>query len=253
MATPTYRFHVDQKTRESTIATWNYMNAKGWKLAMYQTDSVVIPKARNDCVAQAKKMNAEWLMFIDSDMVFEPNYVEMLLEHDKDVVGGLCVKRVPPFNSTVYFRQSNKMYVPLDGADPSALKLNSLINVDGTGTAFLLVRMSVFDKLEQPYFAMPEGAEGGVLGEDLYFCEKLDKAGVEMYVDTGVMVGHLGEYPYTYLDRLSYLEYERLNGRSGAGVEGSTGGVCENFGTGVSSLLRASRATDEVPSESVQD
>ena len=101
---PTYRFNVEPQTRQSMTAMLEYMRHEGYAMSVYQADSALVAKGRNDAVVQARELGAEWLMFIDSDMVFEPDHVEMLLKHDLDVVGGLCTKRVPPFSSTIYFR-----------------------------------------------------------------------------------------------------------------------------------------------------
>lgn len=278
---PTYRMNVEMKTRESFYAMMSYMRERGYPLATHQPDSALIHKSRCDAVHAAQDSGADYLMFIDSDMVFEPNYVEMLLAHDKDVVGGLCVKRVPPYTSTIYFyREEEGSYVPLDSADPNAVILNALIPCDGTGTAFVLIKMSVFDGMEEPYFSMPpigwmevvEAArevnkevtkdsqkalsdalefQDGInssCGEDLFFCNRLRQKGVEVFVDTGVLVGHIGEFPFTYIDRLGLAEVQGVEQKdaNGTGSPGPEGGVSPHDGAGVASLLRASRKAKEV-------
>ena len=277
---PTYHFDIPRATRESTNAAMRYLRERGYRVTLYQPDSVLVDKARNDCVEGARELGADWLMFIDSDMVFDPNHIEMLIEHNKDVVGGLCVKRVEPFFSTIYFhREEDDKYVPLDSANPNAVVLNSLIPCDGTGSAFLLLKMSVFDRLEKPYYALPPAhwyevvraarefvdgdgevpidrlkaavgksyEDNGFIGEDLFFCNQLRFAGVEVFVDTGVLVGHVGEYPFTFIDRLGYAEIHK-NGEERGATAAKTG-VRSDSGAGISALLRATRKAEAVSSK----
>ena len=69
------------------------------------------------------------------------------------------------------------------------------MSVDKVGFGAVLIKMSVFDKIQQPYFVME-----GELGEDYYFCAKAKKAGFDIWVDTGSVVAHAGTYFYTIKD-----------------------------------------------------
>ena len=56
----------------------------------------------------------------------------------------------------------------------------------------LMIRMSVFDKLEQPYFnydafLSPEG--GSVGSEDYYFCDRARDKGIKIWMDTDLSFG----------------------------------------------------------------
>ena len=57
----------------------------------------VLVHQRNECI---NKMDGDWILFIDSDMVFQPGAVKTLVETQKkfdlDIVGGLCFQRTPP-------------------------------------------------------------------------------------------------------------------------------------------------------------
>jgi hypothetical protein len=58
--------------------------------------------------------------------------------------------------------------------------------------------MSVFDKIDQPYFFYkePKSKEDDGMGEDVWFCEKVNEAGMEVWCDPTVEVSHVGEYIY---------------------------------------------------------
>ena len=68
-----------------------------------------------------------------------------------------------------------------------------LTEVHGCGMGIVLVRTSVFPRLKYPWFSWVnyQGAARNVLGEDLFFCEELRKAGIPRYVDARVGCGHM--------------------------------------------------------------
>jgi AmiR/NasT family two-component response regulator len=54
---------------------------------------------------------------------------------------------------------------------------------------------------------MPEReAEGIFLSEDYAFCENARKVGVKAYIDTGIQLGHIGEYVYTLKDVVEHQQ-----------------------------------------------
>lgn len=55
-----------------------------------------------------------------------------------------------------------------------------------------MVRREVFEKIEYPWFDWPELMKDG--GEDTVFCDKAKFEGeFPIYVDSGVIVGHIGQ------------------------------------------------------------
>ncbi len=67
----------------------------------------------------------------------------------------------------------------------------------GVPTGCTLVKMSVFDKIEKPYFSFEYTKEGIMkMSQDIYFCKKVNKAGLEVWCDPTLEVGHIGSYQY---------------------------------------------------------
>ena len=59
----------------------------------------LVYQARNDLSIKALNENFDYMMWFDSDMTFEPNTLEMLLEdceEGRDLVCGLCFSRQLP-------------------------------------------------------------------------------------------------------------------------------------------------------------
>lgn len=155
---------------------------------------------RNESV---QRMRGDWLLFIDDDMVWEPDVIGRLVqtrdEFDLDMVGGLCCRRTPPYNPTLYARDqptSGKLRFIEDWTD-------DIVEVDATGMAFIVIHKRVFERIaESPMPSLESRQAGpgpdffrwqGTLGEDLRFCEDAKKSGSRIWVDTRVKIGHVSE------------------------------------------------------------
>ncbi len=169
-----------------------------------------VEHSRNLVAAQfLDNKTADWLLWIDSDMGFSHDALEQLLAHaDADelpIVGGLCygfkdiggdglngmVRR--PF--TTMFRwqeQGDKAaFSPIVHYPP-----NTLVPVDATGAAFVLIHRSVFEKIRREYgdvwysrITNPT-IPGSRFGEDISFCVRAAALGCRMAVHTGVRTNH---------------------------------------------------------------
>ena len=146
-----------------------------------------IVSARNLIVDQAIKQECDWIFWIDDDMVIKPdvNIIEKLMAHDKDIVAPLFFARSYPYIPMIFKRKTwGTRYCVYDNIIDYP---KGLLKVDGIGFGCVLTKVEMFKKLAQPYFWANE-----VFGEDLYFCEGCSRAGVEIYCDTTIDVGHIG-------------------------------------------------------------
>lgn len=141
--------------------------------------SCYVARNRNEIVAQAKSFGVTHLMFIDSDMAFENAGIEKLMAHDKDIVGAMYNKRRLPLENIVYeYTDQTELFELKEGFLP---------------TGFMLIKMSVFEKLPEPWF---ESISTRGWAEDRYFCEEARKAGFKIYCDPTIKLKHIGNYPY---------------------------------------------------------
>jgi len=144
--------------------------------------------ARNKAVETAQSAGCDYIFFIDADMIVPPDTFERLVAHDKECVGCLAFKRAAPYLPLVYRLEETTE----DGRYRFGIRddwpKNELTKVDAIGGACFLVKTSVFDKLERPYFYIKENT-----GEDIWFSILMIEKEIPMYVDTGAPVGHLGE------------------------------------------------------------
>jgi GT2 family glycosyltransferase len=148
-----------------------------------------IQEMRNTLVERALEMSmtdgVTHLLFLDADMVYPRDTIKKLWDAKKDIVGGLCFKRWPPFHPTLF------------GGEPSKLELidpypeNEIIEVTATGTGCLLINLNVFAKIDYPWFEFAQTDEGRPIGEDVNFCYKARDAGIKIHVDTSIRTEHL--------------------------------------------------------------
>ena len=134
---------------------------------------------RNRLIQKAIDEKCTHLLFIDSDMMFEKDSAIRLLKRNKDIIGVNYHKRKLPVEAIV---QNPK-------------KLQGLTTCDAVGTGFMLIRLDIFKKLEQPWFFWAY-ADGEPVGEDFWFCAKAREMGYNIYCDMGLKMGHIGDFIY---------------------------------------------------------
>jgi hypothetical protein len=165
-------------------------------------------EARNDMAAAFLAGGDDWLLIVDSDMGFQPDALYKLLQvaHpvERPIVGGLCFVarqvepdgyqgyRVRPLPTLMDFRPDTDgvkkfMSMPL-------YPVNQVVSVAATGSAFILIHRSAFEKIAEKHGATwynrTPGADGKLLGEDVSFCVRAWDSGVPVMVHTGVRTTH---------------------------------------------------------------
>lgn len=163
-------------------------------IALLNTKGSLIVTNRNTLVEQAAQLECEWLLFLDSDMLFPRDTIARLIAHDKDIVGATYCKRVPPYEMLGRTLTGDQLEVA-----------SGLVEVAGLPTGCLLVRRTVFEKLCRPYFRTPAHEEGEIdglpahiEGEDYYFCRVAREAGFSVWldVDLTMQLGHIGQHVF---------------------------------------------------------
>lgn len=170
------------------------MAASGLPLQLITSKSSIVAEARNTGVDHAKKFDAHYLLFLDSDMLFPPTTLFRLLLHGKDIVGATYAKRIFPFEA---------LGTSING--PSAVPTSDLVEMQRIPTGCLLIKMSVFEKLTRPYFRFEIDSQGAIVGEDYVFCDRAREAGFRIWCDVTISreLGHLGQK----IHRLSHASF----------------------------------------------
>lgn len=142
------------------------------------------------------RLDYDYLMWIDSDILFTPEQFHKLLSHNVDIVSGIYRMGGGEAYATVerwdeqYFIE-NGCFRFLTPGDLSVKK--ELTEVSYTGMGFMLVRKNVFEKIEYPWFSPIEKKIGNMIDftmEDVSFCLKAREEGFSVFIDPEVIVGH---------------------------------------------------------------
>jgi hypothetical protein len=169
----------------------------------------VVSRARNLLVQDMLESDADYLVFIDSDINFEPEDILRLMAWAQDSKKGI-VAGVPRV------RDVNKTYIAdLDHDENGDLTMNAmgLVRATRVATAFMLIQRNVIETMiaahpDWNYFDKRCGktvpalfdfklTEEGYIGEDFLFCDRARELGFEVWVDPTISLGHMGVQEYT--------------------------------------------------------
>ena len=139
----------------------------------------IIHHMRERLVKKAIELECTHLLFVDSDMQFDKDAVLRLIERNKDIVGADYNRRKLPLESTTVLLGEAK---------------GNLAEAVSVGTGFMLIKLSIFDFLPEPWFFWDSNLDGElVTGEDYWFCRLAISRGFEVWCDLSVKVGHIGD------------------------------------------------------------
>lgn len=151
---------------------------------------------RERLIEKVRNGDTTHILFIDEDMGFAPDTLHILASRKKEVVG--CNYRM---------RVRGGDFTALAENRESRLQLNEdstgLEKVYYTGFGFCLIDISVFDRLEKPWFLIGyDLTHGHYSTEDCAFAKRLRKAGIDWYCDNDASkkIIHYGNEAYPCVD-----------------------------------------------------
>lgn len=148
---------------------------------------------RNEAVKLAQQHKSDYLMFIDNDMQFPASGIQRLLDADKDIIGVHYNARPRPGGQVVStVKLKDPTIEPHYGQVVSTVMPAQLFTCYSVGTGFTLIRTSIFDKLQKPYFISGQTDDEEPFTEDVYFCGQAHKAGIEIWCNPTIPMKHTG-------------------------------------------------------------
>jgi len=142
------------------------------------------------------KLDYDYLMWIDSDMIFRPEQMVQLINRNVDIVSGL------------YLMEDGKSFAAVKDWDTEFFKTNGYfkflnpedikdtkdpIEVTYAGFGFMLIKRGVFESMSYPWFEPRKHEIGGMVDysmEDVSFCLRAQEKGFKVFTDPTVIVGH---------------------------------------------------------------
>jgi hypothetical protein len=207
---PCYGGMLTESTFMSYIKWSNTCRQLGidWTMETMTNESL-ISRARNTLTAKfLHNKESTHLMFIDADIGWEPWHLLVMLNAQKDVIGGLYPMKSLPVKWCVN---------GFEGAEIS--EDGNLQEVSKTGTGFMLIKRDVFEKLNahpatksflndiglpvelNPYMKTyfdTAVRENRYYSEDWTFCENWRDLGGRVWVDKRVLLRHTGTYVFDF-------------------------------------------------------
>jgi GT2 family glycosyltransferase len=143
--------------------------------------------ARNRLANKAINEGFDRVLWLDSDMVFQPDIVDALEFCGKPFVCGAFQSRRPPYSSCVFkdIRLKSLERVKEYGLRP--------FQVDGCGFACVLMKTEVLEAVSRKHGKCFTPMED--YGEDLAFCVRAKEQGYEIWCDPTARVGHIAHIP----------------------------------------------------------
>lgn len=159
--------------------------------------------ARNKAVQSAIDMGADWVFFLDSDVIAPPDCIPRLMSHQQPIVSGVYCRRSSPAGVPVMLKDGK--WIEELPSQPS------LMEVDLVGAGCLLIHTSVlrqmqpsregkhwFDWRADMHNILPDGT---CMSEDFVFClNAKQNHGIPILVDTSVTCQHVGLFAAEYRD-----------------------------------------------------
>jgi len=177
-----------------------------WRVRGYSQ----IDAARNQIASDALAQGFQELMWIDSDIVFDPHDVDKLRRHDLPLVCGIYAKKSRRQFACAFLPQTAQVVFGAKGG---------VLEILYCGFGFVLTRRIVYETMRrqlclplcnqrfqermEPYFApmvAGEGEEAWYLGEDYSFCERARRCGFHVMADTSIRLWHVGSYSFGWED-----------------------------------------------------
>lgn len=180
--------------------------------------------SRNRGVTDFLSGSADWLLWVDTDMGFEANAIDRLVEAadpvERPVMGGLCFAQREDENDGVGGFRPVAWPVLMDWTVHEGrggwqvrwdYPRDAVTRCHGVGSAFVLIHRLVFEKIRDVYEDLQRAngmrrdgdsrwdswytrvtnpTTGELVGEDLSFCARLMQCEIPVHVHTGVRTTH---------------------------------------------------------------
>lgn len=228
LSTPCYGGLCLDKYMISIIKLQLLLIQKGVQLMIDTTENEsLVHRARNVAVGRfMQKTDADYFMFIDADVDFEPSAVVTLLESGHDISVACYPKKC------VMWDQAKEAIKNGDQRNMAMLSSSLVVNIgsqhrkvengfievlDGP-TGFMLIKRDVFKKMEEKFpelwckndhqnrdfddyhacfDCMIDPVSKRYLSEDYAFCRRWQQCDGKIHAHISTTLGHIGNLPFT--------------------------------------------------------
>lgn len=171
---------------------------KGFKPELLTVEGSVVSQARLELLSHSLRTDADYLLFLDEDMMFPPTLFERLMEADKDVISTNYTTR--------YIDNLRFVSADMDWMVPDSNKLEGVQEALQIPTGTMLLSKKAMQSIDfstdvglsMSIFGQPLTDEGEYVTEDAYFCMVMRKCGLKLYLDHDLTkeIRHVGKLEY---------------------------------------------------------
>jgi glycosyltransferase involved in cell wall biosynthesis len=193
IATPAYDGRLDVWYTNSLVNTIRLSQSHDiFVHPVFMSYDALIQRARNDLFALAVDNEYDDMIFIDSDMEWNPMWILDMINRPEDVVGGTARKKTD--DAEIYVVKTSDLSVHENG----------LIKCDGLGTGFVKLSRKAFMALwESSPEYRNEGkvrrmvcdvqiVDGELYSEDTVMFKKLNDLGFDCWLNPKMTCTHIG-------------------------------------------------------------
>lgn len=228
LSTPCYGGLCLQKYMESVIALQIELAREqiGLIIDTVENESLV-HRARNVSVGRfMQKSTADYFLFIDADIHFDPQSVVELVRSGHDIGVACYPKKVVMWDDAAKaVREGDDRPMPMlssslvvnFGQSQLAVE-NGFVSILDGPTGFMLIKREVFEKMEKQYpelmckndhqnrdfdeycavfDCMIDPVSKRYLSEDYAFCRRWQQMGGKIYASLNTTLGHVGNLPFS--------------------------------------------------------
>jgi predicted SAM-dependent methyltransferase len=151
-----------------------------------------IAEARNEIVEFALEQGANYIYWLDDDVIAPPDAFLKMYMHQKDIVNGVYWSKSNPPMPLLFRNHLEGPYLDWHVGD--------FIEIDAAGNGLTLVKTDVYRKISEtvggPWYSTEYSSFKGIdrsaanNTEDLYFYWKARKAGFKVWADTSIQAYH---------------------------------------------------------------
>jgi len=177
-------------------------------LFLFETKKPDVALSRNILAAQALREKAEWLFYLDVDVIPPLNVIPRFLNHNLPIVTGLYWRRYEGLEPCIYRLNEQGLPVPYSNSELAQYG-SGLIEIEASGAGCLLIHSSVFEKLKPTVekFDLMDPVTKEILtcwkfweyivhhnvnlSEDVVLASRVRGLGYKVHCDLSVRCGHL--------------------------------------------------------------
>jgi GT2 family glycosyltransferase len=165
--------------------------------SLHVVQSSLIYDARNDIALRAVNEGYDRILWLDSDVTFPADLLERMsarMDEGYEFVSGLYFTRKEPIKPVIFRRveltEKDGKKVPVTD-NFTDYPRNDIFRIAACGFGCVMMTTDVVKRIIEKHGA-PFSPMAG-FGEDLSFCIRANAVDTEMYCDSSIKLGHIGQ------------------------------------------------------------